>query len=99
MTALRTALQQADADPAVRAICLTGEGDKAFCAGMDLSSFAEALSAGPMAAHEARRGYAALLADFARLGKPVVASVNGAALAGGLGLLAACDLAIAADDA
>ena len=52
-----------------------------------------------MAAHEARRAYAALLANLTRLGKPVVAAVNGAALAGGLGLLAACDLALAADDA
>lgn len=96
---LREALARADADPQIRAICLTGAGEKAFCSGMDLASAGEALQAGTMAAHEGRRRYAALLADFARLGKPVVAAVNGAAMAGGLGLLAACDLAIAADDA
>ena len=55
--------------------------------------------AGPLAAHEGRRAYAALLIDLARLGKPVIAVVNGAVLGGGMGLLAACDLAIAADDA
>lgn len=96
---LREELARADADPAVRAVCITGEGDKAFCVGMDFSSAAEAVAAGPMAAHEGRRAYAALLADLAALGKPVVACVNGAVLGGGMGLLAACDLAVAADDA
>jgi enoyl-CoA hydratase len=97
--ALREALARADADPAVRAICLTGAGEKAFCSGMDLASAGAALQAGPLAAHETRRAYAALLAELPRLGKPVVAAVNGAVLGGGMGLLAACDLAIAADDA
>lgn len=94
---LREALTRADQDPAVRAICLTGAGEKAFCAGADLS-FAPA-SDGLLAAHEARRAYAALLAEFTRLGKPVVACVNGAVMAGGLGLLASCDLAVAVEDA
>jgi len=96
---LRAAFQRADAEGGVRAICLTGEGDKAFCSGMDFAAAAESVAAGPTAAHEARRLYAGLLAEMARLGKPVVACVNGAALAGGMGLLAACDLAVAADDA
>jgi enoyl-CoA hydratase/carnithine racemase len=99
MTALREALARADADPQVRAVCLTGVGDKAFCSGMDFASAGEALQAGPLVAHEGRRLFAALLADLARVGKPVVASVNGAVLGGGMGLLAACDLAVAADDA
>ncbi len=96
---LRAALARADAGDEVRAICLTGEGDKAFCVGMDFTASAAALQAGPMAAHEGRRAYAGLLADLAKLGKPVVACVNGAVLGGGMGLLAACDLAVAADDA
>jgi len=96
---LRAALQRADSDAGVRAICLTGEGEKAFCVGMDFSSAAEAAAAGPMAAHEGRRLYAQLLAEMARLGKPVVAAVNGAVLGGGMGLLAACDLAVAAEEA
>src|SRR5205814_6450102 len=96
---LRAALARADTDEAVRAICLTGEGDRAFCSGMDFASAAAAAQAGPEAAHQGRRAYAGLLLDLSRLGKPVVACVNGAALGGGLGLLAACDLAVAADDA
>ena len=99
LAALREALLRADSDDAVRAICLTGAGDKAFCAGMDFAAAAAAAQAGPLAAHEGRRAYAQLLASLSRLGKPVVACVNGAALGGGLGLLAACDLAVAADDA
>jgi enoyl-CoA hydratase len=86
---LRDALSRADASKEVRALCLTGAGDKAFCSGMDLTAGS---ADGPAA-------YAALLADFAGLGKPVVACVNGAVMAGGIGLLASCDLAIAADDA
>jgi enoyl-CoA hydratase/carnithine racemase len=98
LAALQAALARADADDQVRAVCITGAGDKAFCSGMDLGS-AAAPEAGLLAAHEGRRSYAALLALLAKLGKPVVACVNGAVMAGGLGLLAACDLAIAADDA
>lgn len=97
LAALREALARADRDDAARVVCLTGAGEKAFCAGADLGSVV--LEAGVLAAHEARRSYAALLGEMARLGKPIVASVNGAALAGGLGLLCACDLAVAADDA
>jgi enoyl-CoA hydratase/carnithine racemase len=93
---LRSALARADADDSTRVVCLTGSGDKAFCAGADLATVH---GGGAMAAHEARRSYAALLSDLARLGKPVVACVNGAAVGGGLGIVAACDLAVAADDA
>ena len=96
---LRAALLRADHDDAVRVVCLTGTGEKAFCAGMDFAAAAAAAQAGALAAHEGRRAYAELLASMARLGKPLVACVNGAALGGGLGLLAACDLAVAADDA
>ena len=97
IAALRQALARADGDLAARVICLTGSGDQAFCAGADLGHLEP--SSGALTAHEARRGYAALLVDLARLGKPVVACVNGSAFGGGLGLIAACDLAVAADDA
>ena len=96
---LRSALARADAEPSVHVICLTGAGEKAFCAGADLAAAAEAAADGFLAVHEGRRAYAELLAALPRLGKPVVACVNGAALAGGLGLLCACDFAVAADDA
>lgn len=96
---LHSALLRADGDQEVRAVCVTGAGEKAFCSGMDSASVGAALQAGTVAAHEGRRAYAALLADLSRLGKPVVACVNGAVLGGGMGLLAACDSAVAADDA
>ena len=94
---LRAALAKADGDDSTVAVCLTGAGEKSFCSGADLSS--GALEAGALAMHEGRRAYAALLLELSQLGKPVVACVNGAVLGGGMGLLAACDLAIAADDA
>lgn len=95
---LGDALSRADANDAALALCISGAGEQAFCSGMDLASAVEANAAGAMAAHEGRRAYAALLASMAKLGKPVVAQVNGAAMGGGLGLLAACDLAVCADD-
>jgi enoyl-CoA hydratase len=97
MTDLRAALWRADASSEIRAICITAAGSAAFCSGMDLS--AAMSDRGALASHEGRRAYAGLLADLSKLGKPVVACVNGAVMAGGIGLLAACDLAIAADDA
>jgi enoyl-CoA hydratase len=98
ITGLRQALARADEEPAVRVICLTAAGDRAFCAGADLGAAVPPGEAGLLGAHEVRRAYAALLLLLSRLGKPVVARVNGAALAGGLGLLCACDFALAADD-
>jgi enoyl-CoA hydratase/carnithine racemase len=91
-------VQAADAarsDPAVRVVVLTGAGDKAFCAGADL---APPGGAGFLDGHEKRGLLPEVFRAFSRLGKPTVARVNGHALAGGLGLLLACDLAIAADD-
>ncbi|HEY2031165.1 MAG TPA: enoyl-CoA hydratase-related protein [Myxococcales bacterium] len=96
---LADAFSRADANDAVAAICVSGAGEQAFCSGMDLASAAAANAEGALAAHEARRAYAGLLAAMAKLGKPVVAHVNGLAMGGGLGLLAACDLAVCADDA
>jgi enoyl-CoA hydratase/carnithine racemase len=93
---LLEALRRASASADVRVVVLTGAGAKAFCAGGDLGGGAG--GDGFLAAHEGRRRYAALLQAIAEHDKPTIARVNGLALAGGLGLVCACDLAVAADD-
>lgn len=91
------AIATAMADTATRAIVLTGVGDKAFCAGADLARNAQGFA---FAVDFARpRHYIVDL--FKRLQEctlPVIARVNGHVMAGGFGLLCACDLAVAADD-
>jgi enoyl-CoA hydratase/carnithine racemase len=97
MTELRQAFAAARADDAVRVIVLTGAGDKAFCAGADLTGMAA--GAGFAELHDARGELARLFREMWDLGKPIIARVRGYALAGGFGLALACDFVIAADDA
>jgi enoyl-CoA hydratase/carnithine racemase len=91
------ALQQAKDDGDVRAVILTGAGDKAFCAGADLSGFAG--SATQIEKHEGRGAFVDMFVTMEHLGKPIIAAVNGHALAGGFGLALACDMVVAADSA
>jgi enoyl-CoA hydratase len=88
----------ADADPDVGAVIITGTGDRAFCAGMDLRAFATRGSDTP--SEEDRKGTAAYT-TFIREGsaKPVIGAANATAVAGGFELLLACDMAVAAEDA
>lgn len=80
----------------VRVVVVTGAGDRAFCAGGDLAGgFFDA----PIAQHRQRGSLAELFRLFRSCGLPVVARVNGHALAGGFGLAAACDIVIAVDSA
>jgi enoyl-CoA hydratase len=97
MRELRAAMGLARADAAVRVVVLTGAGDKAFSAGGDLGGFTEGQS--KIEQHFLRGTLADLFEDMTRLGKPVIARVNGHALAGGFGLMCACDLIVAADTA
>jgi enoyl-CoA hydratase/carnithine racemase len=87
-------LQEAQADPEIRSVIITGTGDRAFCAGMDLRAFAEGTGGGDPEGGEAYR-------DFIRDGidKPVIGAANATAVAGGFELLIACDLAVASEDA
>jgi enoyl-CoA hydratase/carnithine racemase len=94
---LRAACAAAKDDPAVHVCVLTGAGDRAFCAGADLSGMAA--GAGYLDLHDARGELAQLFRDLYALGKPTIARVRGYALAGGFGLALACDLLVAADDA
>lgn len=97
ITELRAAFAAAKGDPDVRAVVLTGAGEKAFCAGADLATMSGSESY--LEVHHARGELAQLFRDMWDLGKPIVARVRGFALAGGFGLALACDLVVAADDA
>jgi enoyl-CoA hydratase len=94
---LTSALRTAREDAAVRAVVLTGAGDKAFCAGADLAGFAD--DAGEVDRHDARGLFVDLFLACERLGKPLVGCINGHALAGGFGLALCCDLLVASDQA
>ena len=96
LTALQAALVRAEADRDVGALLLTGAGDRVFCAGGDLGSPA---GDGLLGMHEARRDFADTLLRMTALKKPVVGAAQGHALAGGLGLLLACDLVVVRRDA
>lgn len=94
---LDRALNEADADRQVRVLIITGSGPKAFVAGADIKEFAHfsvdegrALSAD---------GQKKLFDHVERLGKPVIAAVNGFALGGGLELAMSCHLRVASDNA
>jgi len=86
------ALAAIKANPAVRVVVLTGAGP-VFSAGGDLSAMQQAPGGAPPAS------LVDLFGTMHELGKPIIAMVNGPALAGGLGLMVACDLVIAADSA
>ncbi|MDQ3957059.1 MAG: enoyl-CoA hydratase-related protein [Actinomycetota bacterium] len=89
-------LTAAEEDEDVKAVVLTGSGDKAFCAGGDLGGMGGDSSVGR---HFLRAEVGELFARMRASRLPVVARVNGHALAGGFGLMLACDLVVAADDA
>lgn len=96
LVALGSALAAAEADAEVRAVVLTGTGDRVFCAGLDLRSFAAGDSFG-LGDDEGTATFYRLLDG--RVTVPLVGAANGTALAGGLELLLGCDLIVASADA
>jgi enoyl-CoA hydratase/carnithine racemase len=90
---LRSAWERFEADAELKVAILTGSGDKAFCAGMDLKEAASLQLRVPP------RDFLPILGDNIHVSKPVIAAVNGLAYAGGWLLAQMCDLCIAADHA
>ncbi len=87
---LVAAFDEAEGNPDVHAVIVTGAGDRIFSAGMDLKAFAAGEDIAPVG-----RGLARLVA----FEQPVIAAVNGMALAGGFEVMMKCDLIVAADHA
>jgi enoyl-CoA hydratase/carnithine racemase len=89
-------LSAAAADPEIRAVVLTGAGDQAFCAGADLSA-----GSGSFKYDYSKVGvpFVGLMKQARDLTLPLIARVNGHAMAGGLGFLGMCDMAVAVDTA
>ncbi|MES2310839.1 MAG: enoyl-CoA hydratase-related protein [Pseudomonadota bacterium] len=98
IAALTDALAQADADPAVRAVVLSGNGS-CFSAGADLNWMRGMASASEQENREDSLRLARLMRNLQFLSKPTVARVNGAAYGGGVGLVACCDIAVGVDTA
>lgn len=94
---LRGALAEFESDPSIRAVVITGAGDKAFSAGGDLVAFGEDAGLPERRDYmiDAMAGFAAL--ENSKL--PIIAAVNGWALGGGCELTLACDIVIASDTA
>jgi enoyl-CoA hydratase/carnithine racemase len=94
---LIAAFRWCQGEDTVRVVVLTGAGDRAFCAGADLSSFQAGLPEDEH--HRERRLFVDLFLLMAGLGRPIVGRINGHALAGGMGLAGSCDLLVAVDTA
>ena len=100
-------LDEASADLAVRAVVITGAGDRAFCSGADLRGNRPGPARPEGAPEQAvgdvarliRDGWQRLVASVLDCEKPVVAAVNGTAAGGGMHLALACDLVVAAEEA
>lgn len=95
---LTDACRMLDMDPAVRVVVLAGRG-KHFSAGADLNWMRRAAEGSEADNLEDARRFARMLHALSGLSKPTIARIQGAALGGGTGLAAACDMAVASEDA
>jgi methylglutaconyl-CoA hydratase len=94
---MTSGLLELEADPRVRAVVLSSTG-KSFCAGADVNWMRRVASNTPQENLRDARSLAHLLATLNELSKPTIARVQGPAYGGGLGLIAACDIAVATYD-
>src|SRR3954454_17403136 len=97
LAALVEAMRKARDDEEVRAVVLTGVGEKVFCAGADLGGFGA--DAPLVEKHFASDLFLEFFRLMPRLGKPSLCALNGHVLAGGMGLALSCDLLIAREGA
>jgi enoyl-CoA hydratase/carnithine racemase len=91
-------MAELDRDASVRVIVIAGDGEKAFISGADISQF-EKVRAGGDAQAEYNRAVEVAYDTPPQNSKPVIAKIRGICFGGGLGLAAACDIRIAAEDA
>lgn len=91
-------IARAEADPAVRVIVLVGEGDRAFCAGADISQFG-AKRDGAQATQAYDDAYLRGCSAVAHAAKPTIGVIRGACYGGGVGLAMSCDIRLARADA
>lgn len=98
MDSISNFLRELEKDPSCRVIVLAGRG-QAFCAGGDLSRMQQAAKMTKARSMKDAGRFAKLLYRMHTYPKPLVARVHGPAFAGGMGLVAACDLVVAADEA
>lgn len=98
IAALTGAAAQLGADPAVRVVVLAGEG-ASFCAGGDLNWMREQMAADPVTRAVQARALAGMLNALNTLPKPLIGRVHGNAFGGGIGMMAVCDVAVAATGA
>ena len=89
-------LDEAERDEDVKVVVITGAGEKAFCAGLDLTTVKDINVV--KAVEVTKRGQKLTLA-IEEIGKPVIAAINGYALGGGLELAMACDIRVASENA
>jgi enoyl-CoA hydratase len=95
LTAIGLGMVEAEEDPDIRAVVLTGTGEKAFCAGMDLRAFADGGALG--GSKEGMQGFARFTQG--EIGVPIVGAANATAVAGGFELLLGCDVVVASEAA
>ncbi len=95
LTQLKTVLADIEADESLRAIVITGAGNRAFCAGADVH---EIKDMSPIEARDWSLWVQSVISYLEQIGKPVIARINGFCLGGGLELAMACDFRIASDN-
>ncbi|HVT76262.1 MAG TPA: enoyl-CoA hydratase-related protein [Acidimicrobiales bacterium] len=98
MGALGEGIHEAESNPDIRAIVLTGTGDRSFCAGMDLRAFASGESTAPQASPEGMQAFGRFFGG-GDVDVPIVGAAQATAVAGGFELLLNCDLVVAAETA